>query len=99
LATSKEYGPENPDLFVVEVGMASDSTYQDKLQRQDQTQGSVPSKPEPDGPLANPNDPDKYDPLTRPDPDASQRPEDWDDPAGRDVPEADEQTPLSDDRR
>ncbi|MNP39642.1 hypothetical protein D3C76_1332270 [compost metagenome] len=76
--------------------MTTDSTFQDKLQRQNQTQGSVPSKPEPENPLVNPNDPGKYDPLTRPDPEQSQ---DWDEPAGRDLPEADEQTPLSDDRR
>ncbi|WP_422419172.1 hypothetical protein [Pseudomonas sp. GZD-222] len=63
-----------------------------------QTQGSDPSKPEPgsDEPTLHPDDPNKYDPLKSPDRD---RPEDWDDPAERVTPEADEQTPLSDDRR
>lgn len=72
--------------------MSTDSSFQD------QPQGSVPSKPEPgtDEPTLDPDDPDKYDPLKSP---ASDRPEDWRDPAERVTPEADEQTPLSDDRR
>jgi hypothetical protein len=74
--------------------MSTDSSFHDETQRQDQTQGSVPSKPG-----LNPDDPDKYDPLTRPDMGTGERPEDGEDPAGRDLPEADEQTPLSDDRR
>lgn len=41
-------------------------------------------------------DPGKYDPLTTPDPD---EPQDWDESAEREMPEADEPTPLSDDRR
>ncbi|WP_175645572.1 hypothetical protein [Pseudomonas sp. KK4] len=41
-------------------------------------------------------DPGKYDPLTTPDPDD---PQEWDESAEREMPEADEQTPLSDDRR
>jgi hypothetical protein len=85
--------------FFVEVGMTTDSTFQDNMQRQGQAQDSVPSRPEPDSPSLNPDDPGKYDPLTTPDPGTVQRPEDWDDLAGRELPEADEQTPLSDDRR
>jgi hypothetical protein len=85
--------------FFVEVGMATDSTSRDNMQRRDQLQDCVPSKPEPDSPSLNPDDPGKYDPLTTPDPATVQRPEDWDDSTGRKLPEADEQTPLSDDRR
>ncbi|MEZ1318004.1 hypothetical protein QIW53_18445 [Pseudomonas fluorescens] len=72
--------------------MSTDSSFQD------QPQGSVPSKPEPgtDEPTLDPDDPDKYDPLKSP---SSDRPEDRRDPAERVTPEADEQTPLSDDRR
>lgn len=72
--------------------MSTDLSFQD-------TQGSVPSKPEPgsDEPQLDPDDPDKYDPLKNPD--DSERPEDWKDPSERVTPEADEETPLSDDRR
>jgi len=48
-----------------------------------------------DKPLTPPEDPDRYDPLTSPD---EERPERWEAP-DRDMPEADEPTPLSDDRR
>lgn len=89
-AVSNLYGPEVLDLNR-EVGMSTDSSFQD------QTRGSVPSKPEPgtDEPVLDPDDPDKYDPLKTPDDD---RPEGWD-RAERVTPEADEVTPLSDDRR
>lgn len=72
--------------------MSTDSSFQD------QPSASVPSRPEPgaDEPTLDPDDPNKYDPLKNPDRD---RPQDWDDPAERNTPEADEQTPLSDDRR
>jgi len=65
---------------------------------EDHTQASVPSKPEPgtDEPALDPQDPNKYDPLKNP---SDDRPEDWKDPAERVTPEADEETPLSDDRR
>lgn len=72
--------------------MSTDSSFQDEAQ------GSVPSKPEPgtDEPTLDPNDPNKYDPLSNP---REERPEDWEDPAERMTPEADEITPLSDDMR
>ncbi|MBZ9780214.1 hypothetical protein K9857_01435 [Pseudomonas sp. REP124] len=72
--------------------MSTDSSFED------QTQDSDPSKPEPDSdePLLDPDDPDKYDPLKNP---ADERPDDWNPPGERVTPEADEQTPLSDDRR
>jgi hypothetical protein len=78
--------------LIGEVGMSTDSSFED------QTQSSVPSKPEPgsDEPTLNPNDPNKYDPLRSPTDDG---PDDWKDPAERVTPEADEETPLSDDRR
>jgi hypothetical protein len=50
---------------------------------------------DPESPLTPPEDPDRYDPLTSPD---DERPEGWDAP-DRDMPEADEPSPLSDDRR
>ena len=88
---SNQYGPDKLDL-IGEVRMSTDSSFED------QTQGSVPSRPEPgtDEPTLDPDDPNKYDPLKNPD---KERPVDWDDPAERVTPEADEQTPLSDDRR
>ncbi|WP_415764210.1 hypothetical protein [Pseudomonas sp. ZB1P45] len=91
LPTSNYYGPEKLDL-IGEVGMSSDSSFQD------QTQGSVPSKPESgsDEPTLDPDDPNKYDPLTKP---SDDRPEDWKEPGERTTPEADEITPLSDDMR
>lgn len=72
--------------------MSTDSSFNDE------TKGSVSSKPEPgtDEPTLDPNDPSKYDPLKNPQDD---RPEAWKNPAERVTPEADEQTPLSDDRR
>jgi hypothetical protein len=75
--------------------MSDDSTFQQ--QEQNPMQGAVPSRPEPgtDDPITTPEDPGRYDPLTSPD---DQRPDDWEDP-DRDMPEADEPTPLSDDRR
>ena len=78
--------------LIGEVGMSTDSSFED------QTQGSVPSKPESgtDEPTLDPNDPNKYDPLKNP---SEGRPGDWTDPGERTTPEADEQTPLSDDRR
>lgn len=76
--------------------MATDSSFQDK-----KMQGSVPPEPESgiDRPTIDPVRPDKYDPLVRPDDVTKERPEDWIDPADRDLPAADEQSPLSDDRR
>jgi hypothetical protein len=72
--------------------MSTDSSFQD------QTRGSVPSKPEPgtDEPTLDPNDPNKYDPLKSP---SDDRPDDWKDTGERNTPEADEETPLSDDMR
>lgn len=72
--------------------MSTDSSFRD------QPQGSDPSRPQPDtnNPQLDPDDPNKYDPLKKPD---RERPEDWIDPGERMPPEADEQTPLSDDRR
>jgi hypothetical protein len=69
LPTSNRYGPEKLDL-TGEVGMSTDSSFQD------QTQGSVPSKPEPgsDEPTLDPDDPNKYDPLKNP---SDDRPDDW----------------------
>jgi|EndMetStandDraft_2_1072991.scaffolds.fasta_scaffold2157511_1 hypothetical protein len=80
--------------------MSSDSSFQENMQDPNNTQGAVPSKPEPgnDDSQPNPDDPGKYDPLSQPDKEEDARPEDWNEPP-RDVPEADEQTPLSDDRR
>jgi len=76
--------------------MTTDSSFQDK-----KMQGSVPPKPESgtDKPTIDPVRPGKYDPLGRPDEVTEERPEDWIDPADRDLPAADEQSPLSDDRR
>lgn len=87
---SNQYGPDKLDL-TGEVRMSTDSTFQD------QPQGSDPSRsnPEVDDPTLDPDDSKKYDPLRKPD---TERPEDWEDP-DRVPPEADEQTPLSDDRR
>lgn len=67
--------------------MSIDSSFQD------QPQGSDPSMPGPDvnNPTLNPDDPK----LRKP---SLDRPEDWEDQE-RLPPEADEQTPLSDDRR
>ncbi|MEA5670448.1 hypothetical protein VA602_03740 [Pseudomonas sp. MH2] len=89
-AVSNEYGPDNLDL-IDEVRMSNDSSFQN------QPQGSDPSRPDPeiDDPTLDPDDPKKYDPLSKP---GMDRPEDWEDP-DRVPPEADEQTPLSDDRR
>ncbi|MDI2590326.1 hypothetical protein POF45_02610 [Pseudomonas sp. 681] len=72
--------------------MATDSSFQD------QTQGSVPSRPEPgsEEPTLDPDDPDHYDPLKTP---GDARPEDWKDPPDADLPAANEETPLSDDLR
>ncbi|WP_150771152.1 hypothetical protein [Pseudomonas fluorescens] len=72
--------------------MSTDSSFQD------QTQGSVPSKPEPgsDETELDPKDPSKYDPLKKP---ADDQPDDWKDRGERVTPEADEETPLSDDMR
>lgn len=72
--------------------MSIDSSFQD------QTQGSIPPMPEPgtDEPTLDPDDPDKYDPLKNP---SEGRPGDWTDPGERTTPEADEETPLSDDMR
>jgi hypothetical protein len=80
--------------------MSSDSTFQEIMQDPNKPQGTVPAQPEPgsDDSLPNPDDPGKYDPLTQPDREENKRPEDWNEPP-RDVPEVDEQTPLSDDRR
>jgi hypothetical protein len=91
LPSSNYYGPEKLDLMG-EVGMSTDSSFPD------QTQGSVPSKPEPgsDEPTLDPDDPNKYDPLKNP---SDDRPEDWKEPGERTTPEADEITPLSDDMR
>jgi len=90
LTASNQYGPDKLDL-TGEVRMSTDSTFQG------QPQGSDPSRPDPevDDPTLDPDDPNKYDPLKKPD---IERPEDWEDP-DRVPPEADEQTPLSDDRR
>ncbi|WP_256669126.1 hypothetical protein [Pseudomonas sp. C2B4] len=91
LPTSNCYGPENLDL-IGEVGMSNDSSFQDE------TQDFVPSRPQQgsDEPTLDPDDPDKYDPLKSP---SGDRPEDWKDHGERTTPEADEQSPLSDDRR
>lgn len=71
--------------------MSTDSSFQDE------PQGSDPTTPDPmiDDPILDPDDPKKYDPLSNPDADS---PEGWEDQE-REPPEADEQTPLSDDRR
>ncbi|MVV48086.1 hypothetical protein EJA72_07480 [Pseudomonas sp. PB120] len=68
------------------------------LSVQNQTQGFFPSKPEPgsDEPTLDPDDPKKYDPLKNP---SDDRPENQKESGERTTPEADEQTPLSDDRR
>ncbi|MEN8639604.1 hypothetical protein [Pseudomonas sichuanensis] len=73
--------------------MSTDSSFQDR------PQGSDPTKPMPgtEKPMLDPDDPKKYDPLRKPE--DADRPEDWKDPGERNTPEADEQTPLSDDRR
>lgn len=65
---------------------------------QNQAQGSDPATPKPgtDEPTLDPDDPNKYDPLKNP---GSERPGDWRDPGERTTPEADEETPLSDDMR
>ncbi|NUU37823.1 hypothetical protein HNQ83_22540 [Pseudomonas sp. C2B4] len=72
--------------------MSNDSSFQDE------TQDFVPSRPQQgsDEPTLDPDDPDKYDPLKSP---SGDRPEDWKDHGERTTPEADEQSPLSDDRR
>ncbi|MFJ2689891.1 hypothetical protein [Pseudomonas sp. NPDC087336] len=46
----------------------------------------------------DPKDPGKYDPLTQPDLEEDEDARDWSE-RDRKLPEADEQTPLSDDRR
>ena len=69
--------------------MSSESIFQDNSQDPDKTRGSV--KPAPD-------DPGKYDPLTQPDLEDDESAQDWNEP-DRKLPEADEQSPLSDDRR
>lgn len=76
--------------------MSTDLSFQDKT-----VQGTVPSNPEPgtDEPTLDPKDRGKFDPLERPGNVKEERPEDWKDPADKDLPEADEETPLSDDRR
>lgn len=76
--------------------MPTDSSFQDK-----KMQGSVPPKPESgtDKPTTDPEDPGKFDPLARPDVLKKERLGDWEDPANKDLPEADEETPPSDDRR
>lgn len=88
MRNSNLYGPEKLALYS-EVGMSIDSSFED------QTQGSVPSKPEPgsDEPQ-RPDDPGQYDPLKSPKDD---RPEGWRDPAERNMP--DEEAPSSDDMR
>jgi hypothetical protein len=94
-STSNLYGPELLGLDI-EVRMATDSSFQDR-----KMQGSVPPKPESDTdtPSMDPERPGKYDPLGQPDEVTRERPEDWKDPADREMPAADEQSPLSDDRR
>ena len=78
---SNLYGPVKLDLNG-EVDMSIDSSFED------QTQGSVPSKPEPGSEEPQlPEDPGQSDPLKSPKDD---RPEDWRDPAKTNLPEADE---------
>ncbi|MGG7648423.1 MULTISPECIES: hypothetical protein [unclassified Pseudomonas] len=87
---SNVYGPEKLDLNC-EVGMSIDSSFEDR------TQGSVPSKPEPGSEEPQrPDDPGQPDPLKRP---KDERPEDWRDPAERNMPEADEETSSADNMR
>lgn len=69
--------------------MSSESIFQDNSQDPDKSRGAV--EPAPD-------DPGKYDPLTQPDLEDDDGAQDWNE-RDRKLPEADEQTPLSDDRR
>ena len=88
---SNSYGLDSLGLNG-EVAMSTNTSFQD------QTQSSIPSSPEPgsDEPTLDPEDPNKYDPLKNP---TEDRPDDWKDPGERTTPEADEETPLSDDMR
>ncbi|CAI8906073.1 hypothetical protein [Pseudomonas putida] len=65
--------------------MSSESTFQGNSQDPDKT-------------LPASEDPGKYDPLKQPDLDDDEDARDWSE-RDRKLPEADEQTPLSDDRR
>ena len=65
--------------------MSSKSTFQDNTRDPDKT-------------LPASDDPGKYDPLTQPDLEDDDGAQDWNE-RDRKLPEADEQTPLSDDRR
>ncbi|EJN19853.1 hypothetical protein PMI35_05541 [Pseudomonas sp. GM78] len=65
--------------------MSSESIIQDNRQDPDKT-------------LPASDDPGKYDPLIQPDLEDEEGAQDWNEP-DRKLPEADEQTPLSDDRR
>ncbi|NWL23279.1 hypothetical protein [Pseudomonas umsongensis] len=69
--------------------MSSETIFQDKGPDPDKSQGAV--EPASD-------DPGKYDPLTQPDLEDDDAAQDWNE-RDRKLPEADEQTPLSDDRR
>jgi len=72
---SNLYGPEKLDLNC-EVHMSIDSSFED------QTQGSVPSKPatEPNDPTVKPSRSDETDPMRNPGAPDRERPEDWKDP-------------------
>jgi hypothetical protein len=65
--------------------MSSESTFQDNNQDPDKT-------------LPTSDDPGKYDPLKQADLDDEEGEQEWNE-RDRKLPEADEQTPLSDDRR
>lgn len=73
--------------------MSTDSSFQDE------TQGSVPSKPEPgmDEPTMDPDAPGKIDPLARPDVVTRERPQDRKDPSAGDGIPDDEDMPLPND--
>lgn len=62
-------------------------------------QGPSSTVPGTDEPSLVPEFPDDVQPVEDPAEGISERPDDWQDPAGQDMPEADEETPLSDDRR
>jgi hypothetical protein len=65
--------------------MSRESTFQD-------------NKQDPDKTLPTSDDPGKYDPLKQADLDDEEGEQEWNE-RDRKLPEADEQTPLSDDRR
>lgn len=62
-------------------------------------QGPSSTTPGTEEPGLTPEFPDDVQPVEDPAQGISERPDDWQDPTGQDMPDADEQTPLSDDRR